>query len=425
MGRIVRCRGEPHGDLELDRVGVLELVEQDSLVALVEHPADGGPCCDESPCENEQVVELEGALGGAVLCRLEHPPPEHGSQHGDPAVSDLLEQGQRLIGELALRRPEQLDAVRIEAGPLPGRPGTTSTDLAAPVLELHQTVDEVAERRFVLCRGRDRTEECEPFGLLVVARHGGLAQVEHPGQERCGIEPPRARVAPFDARLDEVPVLVEGGRDPASADLETEVVQPAQLDQFTPTLDDTTGRIRIVEEAVEQRFPAFLEGQVALQFVEHGESGWQPGRDRHVVEQSAGEGVEGADRRMIDVGGRPMPSCGDECVSQSVPQFGCRLLGEGDRRDRADVDAGFDEADDAAHQAGGLAGTRARLDEQIGVEVGGDPLAGRSVGRGCRAHVRSSSPNQRSSRASCRLRLHSAKRSSTPRPSGWQYQQVT
>ena len=32
---VMRIGGEPHGDLELDRVGVLELVEQDPLVSAV------------------------------------------------------------------------------------------------------------------------------------------------------------------------------------------------------------------------------------------------------------------------------------------------------------------------------------------------------------------------------------------------------
>ena len=61
LARIVGARGEPHGDLELDRVGVLELVEQDPRVALVEQPADVAALREQPAGEDEQVVELEPA----------------------------------------------------------------------------------------------------------------------------------------------------------------------------------------------------------------------------------------------------------------------------------------------------------------------------------------------------------------------------
>ena len=59
VGGIVGARREPDGDLELDRVGVLELVEHDPRVAGMEQPADVAALRDEAAGEHEQVVELE------------------------------------------------------------------------------------------------------------------------------------------------------------------------------------------------------------------------------------------------------------------------------------------------------------------------------------------------------------------------------
>ncbi len=56
---VVGGGGEPDGDLELDRVGVLELVEQDPDVPLVQEPPDVGVVGEQPASEHEQVVELE------------------------------------------------------------------------------------------------------------------------------------------------------------------------------------------------------------------------------------------------------------------------------------------------------------------------------------------------------------------------------
>ncbi len=74
--RVVGRRGEPDGDLQLDRVGVLELVEQHPLVALVEGAADldAVGIGEQSPGVDEQVVEVEHARVDATAHRVEHEP---------------------------------------------------------------------------------------------------------------------------------------------------------------------------------------------------------------------------------------------------------------------------------------------------------------------------------------------------------------
>ena len=60
-GLVGREGGEADGDLQLDRIGVLELVEQDAAVALVQPGAHVGSHRQQAAGEDEQVVELERA----------------------------------------------------------------------------------------------------------------------------------------------------------------------------------------------------------------------------------------------------------------------------------------------------------------------------------------------------------------------------
>ena len=176
---------------------------------------------------------------------------------------------------------------------------------------------------------------------------------------------------------------MEPGGDPAGARGQAEVVEPAQLDQPAPALDDPAGRFGIVEDLVEQCAPAFLEGELALELVEHPESGRQTGLHGIVVQDPAGEGVQRADRGVVEGVEREVHPlgvdrvvgiglCRDQLGPQAMAQLGGRLLGERDGGDRADLDTARHERHDPTDQAAGLARTRPRLDEQIGAEIGGD-----------------------------------------------------
>ena len=65
-----RHRRDQRRELDLDRIGVLELVEQDVAVPLVECPANFGVPAQHPQCEDEQVVELEAAVGPPGLGRI-------------------------------------------------------------------------------------------------------------------------------------------------------------------------------------------------------------------------------------------------------------------------------------------------------------------------------------------------------------------
>ncbi len=263
----------------------------------------------------------------------------------------------------------------------------------------------------------EHTKLVETFGLAVLGWAGGVAQVEHLREELAVVELPGRRIGSVDAGLDEVPVVVEARRDPAPAPVEVEPVELTELDQPAAALGDPARRVGVVEDAIEQRLPALLEREMALELVEHGEARREPGCDREVVEEAASEGVERADRGVVEACGVVGEARVDERRSHAVAQFGRRLLGERDGGDRSDVDAVANQRHDARDETRGLARTGAGLDEEVGPEVGGDALACRLIEREVErkldaAHdgssAASSGPNQRARRGSRCLWSHSA-----------------
>ena len=77
-------RGQAHGDLELDRIGVLELVEEHPLVAIVQVAAGRRVGRQQAPGEHEEVVELERAGRGPRRGGVEH---EASAHHADDRLA--------------------------------------------------------------------------------------------------------------------------------------------------------------------------------------------------------------------------------------------------------------------------------------------------------------------------------------------------
>ncbi len=147
------------------------------------------------------------------------------------------------------------------------------------------------------------------------------------------------------------------------------------------------------QELVAERRPAGLEGHRRAHLVEHLDPGRESGLHRVLGEQALGERVQGADGRTVELlqgepGTRSDVTSGIglgrllQCGPDAVAQLGARLLGEGDGGDTAELDlAARHQGQDAVDQGRGLAGSGAGLDEEGGVEVLGDPLARRLIGR--------------------------------------------
>ena len=202
------------------------------------------------------------------------------------------------------------------------------------------------------------------------------------GEQRGRVDRERSGIVERDTIVDEVPVGPEVLGDPPYAGAHPEPVELAEFDERTTAVDQPAGRLGIVEQMVEQVVPLLLEGEAALEFVEHREAGRQPGLDREVEQQPAGERVQRADRVRGRAGrGQRSPAgvdCDAEVGADPGAELGGRLLGERDRGDGGDVDAALDQVDDAVDERAGLAGTGSGLDEQGRVEVVADALACRT-----------------------------------------------
>ncbi len=94
--RIVGVGGEADGDLELDGVGVLELVEQNAHVSLVKQSPNRRMLGDQPASEDQQVVELEQARAGAFGGPIEHESSDDRSEYETAVPLDLFE---KLVGE--------------------------------------------------------------------------------------------------------------------------------------------------------------------------------------------------------------------------------------------------------------------------------------------------------------------------------------
>ena len=107
-------------------------------------------------------------------------------------------------------------------------------------------------------------------------------------------------------------------------------------------LDEAHG-LGVVEQGLEEVGEPLVERGGALHFVEHLELRWQLRLDRELVEQSAGERVQRADGRQIEIGERGRAPVGRwhrrrsaaACSERAdaVAQLGRGLLGERDGGD--------------------------------------------------------------------------------------------
>ncbi len=373
--------GDAHGQLDLDRVGVLELVEEEPLVALVQRgPHDGSlhRVAQHPAGQHQQIVELEapvlptlvgggergGSEGGAeaVGAAVEHLAPDglHGVAHGGELGEDLVLAALPRAGLAAApavpgEETEHLEQVEVVvAGGGEGR----------------GEVDELVDRQQEVVGGVD--------ALPAQSGEGRQLRVER------GDEVGDARwlgAVLGDEVFHEVPRALEG---------EGEGAELGWIDVGGMEQQDGALEVGILEELVEDAGPPPVERDRGGHLVEH----LHPGRElclhRVLRQQPLRERVQRADRRPVELGHRLPAAVGLRAVvlrpvlegaAEAVAQLGPGLLGEGDGGDVAELDRSRrDEGDDAVNQRRRLARASPRLHEQGGVQVGGDPIAGGLVG---------------------------------------------
>ncbi len=324
-------------------------------------------------------MELDLPGGAPLLDRVEG----ERAQHGAERQAALLVEGDEPVvgggGERLLGVAQRVERARRRAVALPVR-----LVAAARRLDLgqrHEGGDRLAERRRAGEAVADLAEPRHHVLLPVAGGHVGGGEVRTPPRQRLAIGILRRGQGGRDAGLDEVPVGLEVLGHLADRVVEAEPAPVAQLGE--------AHRRRVVEEGFDEGGVALVEGDRALHLVEHLEVRRQRRLDGELGEQPAGEGVQRADRGLVQVGHgrharRRVGARRGERDAQAVAQLCRSLLREGDRGDAGDRDAADDEVDDAGDERGGLAAPGAGGDEQCLVERFDDELAGGLV-RGRRA----------------------------------------
>ena len=267
----------------------------------MEQPADVAALRDEPPGEHEQVVELEPARLRPLACAVEHEPADDRAEQQAALATDAVEQRLELVTELELERADGLECGLATRVLLPVRLAARHRLLAGEGFVGGQDrLERDAQARRAAHLG-DEHSGAGDRDLLTVScwRDGGgdlFGQCERP----VGVETQRTGIGEHDTVVDEVPVGPEVLGDAAHPERTPKPSNSHSSTNARPPASRPAGRLRIVEQAIEQVVPLLLEREPALEFVEHREARREAGLDGEVEQHAAGERVQGADRRVVE-----------------------------------------------------------------------------------------------------------------------------
>ena len=362
------------GELDLDRVGVLELVEQDPLVPVVQaraHRAAVIGVADERAGEHEQVVERRaGPFGAALAAPSSVNAPERGGDARAARPGPPRPDGGRA------RRPPRGCSVehRVLVGPalpLPERrrPKHRLGALAA-CSSRSSTSKSSAQPRGARRRTRPWHEPLEEQVLVVRA----VVRVR-----TDGIDGGRAR-----ARGGRVTSGGSGGSSGTCSSTRSQFCSKVRasdraarrcLHAGGEQQEHASARARDRRGARRGSQPAPLELDVGADLVEHLDARREPGLDRVLHEDPLGERVEGADRRPVELVDRlltparrrtsPLPPASSRMPRarvrmrsrSSAAAFSVKVMAA---MDASSASPSRDELDHPADEGGRLARTRPR-----------------------------------------------------------------
>ena len=292
-----RARREPDGDLELDRVGVLELVEQHPRVRVVEVARTSGVVAS-SRGRARAGRGTRGARLGAVGGGVEHEPAEIA-----PRTSRRWCRPARAARRRGGRRPargSQLVQRGLAAVLLPFRLAAARTSPTPTCRSAATRLARTSSR--ARSRGRaasapfadSRTSAaCESSSgsrtAAIVGAASRLCEIEaqRPGRRGSTRSSTRSQLPRKSSAIRRTPVRIP---NPSNSHSSTSV-RPRR---------GCPARRRIVEQAVEQVAPTALRMQLALQLVEDARTRAAAGLDRVLEQQPAGERVQRPDRRVVE-----------------------------------------------------------------------------------------------------------------------------
>ncbi len=401
---------EEEQDLRLERIGILELVDEDMFEALLELVSHPGIVLQEIAGAHQKIEKVEQT--SSLLQRLValHQPLELVLKMGGEVGARLLVE----LGDVPKQEISLLDEV------FPGNPIRVRAPALA-ALQLHRgepTLESVVVAAsadlFLSLQVLGKRDEIGEVHVEVVAGAlgpGGLLRELHRALDE-GIDgvlaiertdlPGSGEVAELDKRpsgaielVDRpfvVPCLPPDETPHSRRRIPEGLLEPTVEDSTVDTFGLILGR------DLEQRVDACLE--------------------RTLSEEVGAESMDGADVRLFELGeaaleprrhlvvARGAARAADflELSPEPELQLTCRFLGEGDGGETRELaPAAAHHFDDAAHERRRLSRSRRRLDDECRVELLADRPSGGLVGERVR-HVRFRSQLSGDSRGSFSLR---------------------
>ena len=404
VGPPTRCelrirRGQQHRELGLQRVGVLELVDQQAPVAR----RGGGPRLGVVPQQvagqDEQVVEPQPALESTLVGVGARERREPAGQHRERAAALLVED-------------VDTEALDVGAG-LTGRVDVVPAALLAPVaLPVRDGLD-----------GREHVELVGRGGEGVTDRRERVdVRREQVGVVVASLPPDRQKVVD---RLAQVRGAQRWDRRRAGRPRQAVVVLAERERDGSQPRHGQAGRqphgehrlqVAVREEGVDQRGPVLLEIHAGLDRLENAEARRQPDLEGMLAQQARREAVQRRQRGLVELVERlaAPPPCvrvarlvirAGRGVLQSsahpVAELRGGRLGEGDRREVTQLDVAVgDERDDTVDERGRLPGAGTGLHEQAHVVPVADTCPRGRVADGAHAgSVRRRNPSSTGSSA--------------------------
>ncbi len=280
-------RREQHRELDLERIGVLELVEQHALPALRGAGTDVGIVTEQVPGEHQEVVELEGSLSPAFVGVV--------ADERDDVMREVCEDG------LSLRIEDLLAKLLCVLGRV-----AHIVDVHGPVLRLSvaalqrrhliqelEQVDAVRDARERPPERGDVPVDVASEAIVVVAARDGSGRDQVVDRRQQWREVERRQRGHGCRRPDAVVVVVHDPR---------RLVQVLELDAEHQADEQRLLERGIVEEAVDELTPALLEPDASSNLVEHLEDGGEAGFERMLAQESLREPVQCRERRIVELG---------------------------------------------------------------------------------------------------------------------------
>ena len=305
--------GDQDRQLDLDRIGVLELVEQQVRVAQVQIASGLGIGAQQVTGQHEEVVELETPVAAPRPSGLDDLGGHQGCESHQYRVSDRFEHiGHRVIDGADVRpdlggrhRPGRLAA---EAGATPPLGAMASREEAELALGVFHDGDSPH-------LGQHLPQVVEQLVARVLALRDPLLEPVDGGLERREVHRWKRSVRDRDQIVEAIPVLVELDRHVT----QRRVVRVPRFERYVQRRRSHQQLLvfGVVVQPVDEPLPTRLVFQLRRDLVEDPHSRWETRGDRELAEDAIGESMHRRDGGQVGLVDRLLAPIG----SIAIPGF--------------------------------------------------------------------------------------------------------